>query len=319
MPSKVISQHRAVRAVDHESADEMGTSELDISHDSIIETKHAKPQINRTTVSKTTKKRAPASKGVTMKKATTKTKAQREALKDRTNIRDTSDTEEVEDFIDEDVAPVKSKAKKSRPAKENEDDDAPPKKKPRAQKAKPAAVDAEDAATELVPKPSSGVRKAATTKRAQSVEPMRIIPETQPMHDISESIEIEHTNMDIDQEPTPEKVSHFVQRARSVSQQRQAPTHAIPARARSTSQQPRPFSRGRSASEAERRVADSESRKALKEMTSRYEDMQLKYQSLCELGQSGAESNFDKLKRATDQKARGKTEHQYQISNTFVN
>ena len=54
----------------------------------------------------------------------------------------------------------------------------------------------------------------------------------------------------------------------------------------------------------ERRGADPELRRKLNDMTHKYENLSLKYQSLQEIGQDNAESNFERLKRASDQKAR---------------
>lgn len=58
-------------------------------------------------------------------------------------------------------------------------------------------------------------------------------------------------------------------------------------------------------SDNERRIADSDARKKLQGMTRKYEDMRLKYESLQELAQNSAESNFEKLKRASDEKTKG--------------
>lgn len=295
MPARgQTAQHVASRTERFDSDDEFASPEPENTHiptpDSAQE-KTSKPTINRAIAKKTTKSRTTVKTGAT-KKTAAKPKAQREALKDRTNIGDGSDTEEVEEFDDmEDGTVAKSKVKTSRAKAQ----DAPVK---RARATKPKKAQPEDGAA----------RKTKTTKRAGIVEPMNVIPETQPERheDVSQSIEVvEDDNMDIDHEPTPPRAQRFVQRARSVSQQRQVQPQVVPARARPTSQQPRAYSRGRSASDTERRLPESELKRKLAEMTKKYEDMQLKYESLQELGKTGAESNFDKLKRATDQKAKG--------------
>ncbi|KAK8213614.1 hypothetical protein M8818_002918 [Zalaria obscura] len=270
-----VKAQRAASRIEHsDSEDDFATSDRENGNPP---TPEKGPIINRNKVSKVTKARAPT-KTATAKKATAKTKAQREALKDRTNLRDDSEIEEeVEEAEDMDAA--KPKAKKSR-AKPQADVEAPA-KKPRAQK----------------------------TKKA----PLSVIPETQQnaMEDVSQSIEVvDDENMDIDQAPSPQPKQRFVQRARSVSQQRQAQPQGIPPRARSTSQQPpqRGYSRGRSASDTERRMPDSEMKRKLAEMTQKYEDLQLKYENLQELGRNSAETNFDKLKRASDQRAKDANE-----------
>lgn len=280
---------------------ESGDEIQDMEDDSIIGITRPGPIINRATAAKVPKKRAPANKDAANKRAPAKStaKAKREALKDRTNIQD--DSEEVEIFEDEldAVSALKvTKTKKNRAVQSDQEQDAPAKKKRVKATTKPA-----HAQDSLVPRQSSGTRKAPPKKRIQSVEPVHVIPETQQVLDVSESIEIEPEQMDVDQ-PLPRHVQRIVERARSVSQQRQA-QHHVPTRARSVSQQPRHFSRGRSASESERRFADATSRRDLEEMTAKYEDLRLKYESLQELGKTGAETNFEKLKRASDQKAKG--------------
>ncbi|KAF1344321.1 chromosome segregation protein Csm1/Pcs1-domain-containing protein [Delphinella strobiligena] len=114
--------------------------------------------------------------------------------------------------------------------------------------------------------------------------------------------------MEVDHEPPapPPPVLKVAHRARSSSQQRQSLPHAIPQRARSTSVQPRTFSTSRagSVSDNERRIAESDAKKKLHEITRKYEDMRMKYDSLQELAQNAAETNFDKLKRATDEKTK---------------
>lgn len=154
-----------------------------------------------------------------------------------------------------------------------------------------------------------------------------MIPETQPDperfdDDIEQSIELEQDVMDVTKAPTPQQVQRFVQRARSTSVQPQALQPRASARsvsaqpqglqprpsARSVSAQPGfPPSRERSGSvsgtERERRGADPELRRKLNEITKKYETLDLKYQNLQEIGRSNADTNFEKLKRASDQKA----------------
>ena len=58
-------------------------------------------------------------------------------------------------------------------------------------------------------------------------------------------------------------------------------------------------------SDTERRLAESDAKKKLHDMTRKYEDMRIKYESLQDLVQNAADSNFDKLKRASDERAKG--------------
>ncbi|KAK4895660.1 hypothetical protein LTR28_001919, partial [Elasticomyces elasticus] len=227
-----------------------------------------------------------------------------------TNTVDGNETEEAEDS-DGGAAQLKQPAKKTRTTKGKGDDVgvAKPKAK-RAPKAKKDAIveeiinDADDdvmRVSALAPQTSTGARKPKANKHTASVEPMKVIPETQPepMEEIEQSIEIEQRNMDITEGPTPRPAQRFAQRARSTSRQPQT------SRARSTSRQPQPvypYRRAGSASDTERRGADPDLRKKLSDITKKYENLDLKYRNLQEVGTKHAESNFEKLKRASDQK-----------------
>lgn len=216
--------------------------------------------------------------GATKRKAAPKTAQNRQALKDRTNVQGGSDTEEVDNFDDGDDAPKKTKRAKTTAAR------------------KPAA---------------------------KSKKELGVIPETQPdpsvVEDVEQSIEMDPDNMDVSMVPTPKQVQRFAQRPRSTSVQ---PLHARPssraasvqplqprASARSVSAQPGyppPRERSGSVSDTarERRGGDPELRRKLNDITSKYENLNLKYQNLQEIGKGNAESNFEKLKRASDQKAK---------------
>ncbi|KAF4553070.1 Hypothetical protein D9617_8g050830 [Elsinoe fawcettii] len=255
------------------------TSLADFETDPSIDAEPKQPVINRVA-------KAPKKQSVNMKKkaSTTKSVAARQPLKDRTNMKDATDDET-------EVVPTKPKSRKA--SARAVDDDVEPKAK-KARSTKSAKSD----------EPKKTAKPRATAKRAVSPEHMRTIPETQPLQDVSESIEMDPEVMDEEEPETRKEPERVIARARSVSHQRQAATYGVPARARSTSQQPRSYSREGSATLAERRLADNESRRKLADMTSKYEDMRLRYESLSELGSKAAESNFDKLKRATDQRAK---------------
>ena len=211
--------------------------------------------------------------GATKRKAAPK----RQALKDRTNEQAGSDTEEVDNF--EDDAPKKTKRAKT----------------------------------------TAAARKPA----AKSKKELGVIPETQPdsdaVEDVEQSIEMDPDNMDVSMVPTPKQTQKYAQRARSTSVQplrprpsaRAASVQPLQPRpsARSVSAQPGyppPRERSGSVSDTarERRGGDPELRRKLNDMTSKYENLNLKYQNLQEIGKGNAESNFEKLKRASDQKAK---------------
>ena len=220
-----------------------------------------------------------ASTAATKRKAPAKAQ-NRQALKDRTNIQGGSDTEEVENFEDDGEGG-----------------------KPKAKRAKTTTARKQPTA-----RAKSAPAKSKATKRA--AEALAVIPETQAdPNDVSQSIEMDPDNMDITTAPTPPQVQRFVQRARSTSVQ---PLQPRPS-ARSISAQPGyPPPRDRSGSVSdtarERRGGDPELRRKLNDLTKKYENLNLKYQNLQEIGRSNADTNFEKLKRASDQKAKDANE-----------
>lgn len=236
-----------------------------------------------------TTRRASAGKPAPKRKAAAPKAQPRQALKDRTNEQHASDTEEVDEFDNDNMEASKPKAKRAKTATATKNT-----KKTAAPKSAPA-------------------KKGKVAKRAPSPEPLAMIPETQQdpdqMDDVEQSIEIslDPSNMDIAQEPTPKPVQKFYQRAPSVPVQ---PLHPRPS-ARPASVQPTyaPVrDRSGSAGGGERRVGDPELRRALNEMTKKYENLQLKYEALEDVGKADAETNFEKLKRASDQKAKDSNE-----------
>lgn len=222
------------------------------------------------------------------------TKQSRQALKDRTNCPEGSDNEEAVDGVDgemenEDPKPKTKRARTTAASK---------KKAP----AHAASEPVEDGA-----KPATGAKKTRSTKRAPSTEPARVIPETQQdpeqMEDVSHTIEGAD---DTEAEPVqamPQTNGHSRQRSTSVQPLQPR------ASARSVSAQPgysvrRERSGSVSGTERERRGGDPELRRKLNEMTRKHENLSLKYQNLQELGKNNAETNFEKLKRASDEKAK---------------
>lgn len=177
------------------------------------------------------------------------------------------------------------------------------------------AEDIDDEQESAKPKPKRPKTTGASrkTKAAKAAETLGVIPETQadPDHvdDVEQSIEMDADHMDITQAPTPPQIARFVQRPRSTSVQPVIQPLQPRASARSVSAQPAfPPPRERSGSvsgtERERRGGDPELRRKLNETTKKYENLNLKYQNLQEIGRSNAETNFEKLKRASDQKAK---------------
>ncbi len=250
-----------------------------------LATANAKHKRNNTTTSKSKSTTAMparrASTTATKRKAAPKAQS-RQALKDRTNIQGGSDTEEVDAFDEDDMAAAKPKSKR----------------------AKTTATKAQTS------RATSAPARSKAAKRAPATEPLGVIPETQAdPNDVSQSVEIDGDQMDIAAAPTPPRAQPFFQRARSTSVQPLLPR----ASARSISAQPGyppPRERSGSVSDTarERRGGDPEIRRKLNDVTKKYENLNLKYQNLQEVGQGEAETNFEKLKRASDDKAKSANE-----------
>ncbi|KAG9847929.1 hypothetical protein KCU98_g6799, partial [Aureobasidium melanogenum] len=293
MPSKSVATKPPASGSD----DEIGASDQENS-------RPAPPKINRTVVKKPVKKATTTA----TKKTTTKSKAAKEPI----DPPDASDADEPEPAMEPAPKPKQRKrvlkkhvvAKNAAPVPEPE---AVPEPEPEHAPAPPKKTTKTTEAQLDHDKPVAKPKTKA--KRAPSPEPAPIIPETQPEPtEIHQSVVEEEPPadlMDIDREPlTAPQPLKTHSRQRSASIQRQAAPGAVYSRARSTSRQPGTYPRGRSASDTERRVAESEANRRLADMTKKYEEMRMKYDSLIELGPKAAEANFERLKKATDQKAK---------------
>ncbi|GAB7363712.1 hypothetical protein MBLNU230_g4280t1 [Neophaeotheca triangularis] len=284
--------HRAAhRAGADESEDDLAASDINN-----VEANGASKK-KTATKSKSTMARKDTGKTATKRKAPAKEKP-RQALKDRTNLPADSDQDEPFDVDQDEVEEELEKPKK---------------------RAKTAATGKKSTAraNSETSKPKAAARKPKTAK---APEDLSMIPETQqPVEeqeedDIEQSIEEDPAEFDVTQVPTPKPAQKFVQRARSTSAQPQALQPRPSARATSLQpqQQQFPANRERSGSvsgtERERRGGDPELRRKLNDLTSKHENLNLKYQNLQELGKSQADNNFEKLKRASDEKAKNANE-----------
>lgn len=260
----------------------------DDSEDDLAATAIQSENLRKTTT--TMPKAKAATKAAPKRKAAPKS---RQPLKDRTNVQEENEIEEGDAFDEEDAADDKPKAKRAKTTK--------------ATTRKNATADTEE------PKKAPAAKRGRQTKRAPTPEALMTIPETQQdpdqVEDVEQSIEANPDNMDIEQEPTPKQVPRFYQRAPSVPIQPLQPRPSARPGVRAGSAQPA-YSRQRSGSASgnERRGGDPELRRQLNEMTKKYENLQLKYEGLEDVGKTQAESNFEKLKRASDQKARDASE-----------
>ena len=222
-----------------------------------------------------------------------KTAGKRKALAEKPNM---SDTEEVDGFEGEEQAeeaePVKElkSAKRGRPRKFIEEESLAEMPKPKRTAKASAAAKSTKAA------PKAAGKAARAIKQPPSAEPQSTIPETQPSPDpmdieehieehIGESIEIDEVT---DAMPPPPR-----------------PAARQGSNARSSSKQLQSHRRAGSVSDTERGGGDPTLRRRLGEMTKKLEDINLKYQNVREVGIQEKESNFDRLKRATDEREKG--------------
>ena len=261
--------------------------------------------------SKFTKPKRRVSEGsVAGKKAGPRKKAaaKRAPLKEQANQQQASDTEEVEDFedqgqeksdsrvsgvsvdeLDASMQVGKQKGKRGRPAtkaKHVVEDSA-------LKKFNATEKDEEFEYTPTVVRQSKGAKKAsAASKFKPSTEPTRsqkVIPETQEVQ------------MDNDESALPDEDEELEETApQSVFRQAR--------HARSNSRQPQPAvarRRAGSASDTERTGNDAATRRKLGEMTKKFENLDLKYRNLREVGIKDAETNFEKLKKQSEDKTKG--------------
>ncbi|KAJ9635869.1 hypothetical protein H2199_008222 [Coniosporium tulheliwenetii] len=142
-------------------------------------------------------------------------------------------------------------------------------------------------------------RKTRTAKNVPAVEPVKVIPETQP-----EPMDIEPTVLAMEDEvdevdevaaPTPRPIARTANRALSASKQRPAP--GAHRRAGSASD-----------TERDRGGSDPALRRKLGDMTKKFENLDMKYRNLREVGTKDAESNFEKLKRTSDERCKAQEE-----------
>lgn len=250
--------------------------------------------------------RRASGESIAPKKAAPPKKAakRRAPLKEQTNVQQAEDTEEVDEFVDEkepEDAVMDELVQPKQPAKRK----APEKKLGRPPKKSPIPeVNAmvKDGEFEYTPtavrtrgtKKSSAAQaqKANASKRQGFVEPRqheKIIPETQVSVDIDPS-ELPEEEAE-DEDAVPQSVFRRTNNARNNTLQRQLPV----ARRRAGS-----------ASDTERGGNDPALRRKLGDMTKKFENLELKYTNLREVGIKDAEANFEKYKTQTQAKAKGR-------------
>jgi hypothetical protein len=222
----------------------------------------------------------------------TATHSGRKALADRQNDMG-NDTEEVEDFDaeDESIVPVEPKpTRRGRPpakakvAEEEAAAEAPaPKKRGRKAAEKEPAPE-----KEAKPKAAS---KPRATKRTVRAEADAIIPETQPAPE-ADPMDIEPSMEEEELEEVPESLPE--------------PQKTAPRRAQHTSRTARQTSAGpRRAGSVSDTERDPILRRKVGDLAKKLDAMSVKYENLKEAASSGKESNFDQLKKKTEQTAKG--------------
>ena len=282
----------ALQAGASDSEDDLATAaEHPIRAAERVENKRAKSTGNKSKTTKLAKPQGARETKMATKRKAAAPKQSRPALKDRTNLQQESDAEEVETYEDEDVGIEEEK--------------------PKAKKAKTAGGSRSKDTSDAPARSSGAAKKARTTKRAPQPASLSMIPEsgndTAQTEEVEQSIEIDPNPVAFAPIPSPKPVARFAQRAPSASIQPLQPR----ASARSASVQPGyPPVRERSGSVSgtERRGGDPELRRQLNDLTKKHENLQFKYETLQELGKNDAETNFEKLKRASDQKAKDTNE-----------
>lgn len=241
------------------------------------------------------------------KKAPPKKKAapKRAPLNEQTNERSLSDTEEVDEFdaavpqdpkrreSADELLPVKQPAKRGR--------------KPATRTTKQAELEPQQQAkitekdgefeytptvvrqTKLSKKVPLAARRPAVSKRQPSAEPRReeVIPETQ------------EAPMGVDTSLFPEE-DHEDAMPQSVFR----PTGDRPTNP-GIRQAPIARRRAGSASDTERTASDPAIRRKLGDMTKKFENLDMKYRNLREVGIKEAEANFERLKTTSEAKAKG--------------
>ncbi|TID23663.1 Monopolin complex subunit pcs1 [Venturia nashicola] len=265
---------------------EMPTPDSQIENKAPMKRKPGPKKAAPTTKSNVSTRRTSAGSVLSRKMAVAKKK---KALAERAVLEDGNDTEEVDDF--EQSAPP-PKAKRGVKAA------AAPVKPPAKRGRKPKIAEPEPELEEEAPvKPAKKAPAVKVTRGKRVKEPEPVIPETQP-----DPMDIEETEIPTEipetDHPAPEPPKPLAQRATTGG-------------VRSISRQPEPLNsrhrRGGSASDTER-AGEPALRRKLGDITKKFENLDLKYRNLKELGTIEAQSNFDKLRKSCDHRAKDQEE-----------
>jgi len=141
-------------------------------------------------------------------------------------------------------------------------------------------------ASPIVSRPAA--RKHNASPQEEHVE--EVIPETQQVP------------MDVDQSPAPEKANQMSKPTAQVATKR---TTRKPAESNNNHPQ-MARKRAGSASDVEKGGSDPATRRRLGELTKKMEALDMKYQNLRDVGIKEAEANFEKLKKHSEDRSKGK-------------
>lgn len=304
--------------IQHSEVDMMPTPESNQENAEPAKRGRGKAKAPATKVRKT----KPASRRLSGGPATARSKAaaakkkptvKRAPLKEQMNEERNNDTEDVDEFQSEVQAvpqnqedkadangfdaPSQEKkpaAKKGRPAKKGKQ----PVKKPDVEQVKATEKDGE---FEYTP---TTARQSKTTVKSSAIikDPSNTMQEPSQETEVvrQEIPETQEIPMEVDQLESPE-IGEEDEDAIPQSVYRRS-NHA-----RAPSKQPQPsFARKGdcSASDAEKGGNDANTRRKLGEMTKKFESLDLKYKHLREVGIKEAESNFEKLKRQSEDRTK---------------
>ena len=218
------------------------------------------------------------------------TKVKRKALTDKTNHQHASDTEEVDEFEQEEdttmrdgldatiVAVEESKVKVKATKKQAATG--------RSKLVKKTLADTNSVASDVVPNARATKKKGPAKKAAPAEKsPEKVILESQ-----APEMEVDDIRGDEEVEPVVSKPVRNTARPRDRSRLRQPSVQRH---------------RAGSASDTER--SDPALRRKLGEVTKKYENLNVKYQDLREIGLKEAERNFERYRKQSEEKTTGKS------------
>lgn len=282
MTSSRYAKSSLTSLVDSDSDDSQIFARNSVS-DSLVENMPASKKVRggKSVAAKAVESKAPVSRGSGRMTGANKS---RQVLADKTNEQHVqSETEEVDEFYLEDGA-IEEKMVSA-----DELDASSVATKPKRGRPTKSASNSKAKQKEL--HGSKGTQKPESKRKTQSEEqpPQDPLPEDETILETQASlIEVDDQAEEELEEPTLKPVSRRTNTIKSGSRSRQASV---------------PRKRPASSSDTERN--DPATRRKLGDMTNRYEQLDLKYQNLREIGIKQAEEKFERLKKQSEENAKG--------------